>query len=183
MIPMRENQWWIAEPKGGGTPMWFCPACGKQYKHGIDHAKDLTHGQDLVFNYIVFLQFRLHDGMHTLCAMAQAPCTWLQNQIITLKLMLASYPRAMNKGAVAGILDMMTCSSDMFVAAMESFPKTSRKIVHPYHVGLGEYMEIKCDGIASLSSSAVGSHMDFLDMNQAYRNGMFWRQPEDLGRR
>jgi hypothetical protein len=144
----------------------------------------LTHGQDLVFNYIVFLQFRLHDGVHTLCAMAQAPCELLQNQIITLKLVLAGSPREMHKGAVAGILDMMTCSSDMFVAAMETFPKTSRNIVQPYHIGHGECLEIKCDGISSLCESDIGAEMNFLDMNQAHRNGMFgtkakiWRDDE-----
>ncbi len=25
------------------------------------------------FNYVIFIQFKLHDGLRTLCAMAQAP--------------------------------------------------------------------------------------------------------------
>ena len=84
-------------------------------------------------------------------------------------------------GAVAGVLDMMTCSSDMFVAAMDNLPKTSREIVHPYHVGLGDYLEITCDGITSLSSSALGSHMDFLDIQKAHRNGMFGTEAKIWG--
>jgi hypothetical protein len=79
---------------------------------------------------------------------------------------------------------MMTHSNDMFVAAMSTFPKTSKKIVHLYHVGLGECLAIKCDGITSLCEGDLSAEMNFLDMNQAYRDGMFganakiWRDDE-----
>jgi hypothetical protein len=63
----------------------------------------LVHGQDLVFNYVVFLQFKLHDGVHTLCAMAQAPSELLQNQIITLKLVLTGNDCEIHNGEVTGI--------------------------------------------------------------------------------
>ena len=45
-------------------------------------------------------------------------------------------------------------------------------------------MNITCDGITSLSQDNLGAEMNFLDMNQAYRNGMFgdnakiWRDDE-----
>jgi hypothetical protein len=123
MIPMRESQWWIGQPEGGGKPLWFCAACGKQYIHGIKESRDLVHGQDLLFNYIVFLQFELQGGVRTLCAMAKAPDDLLQNQINTLKLVLANSKRPLNLGAQLGIMDLMTLSNDMFVKAMKDFPK------------------------------------------------------------
>ena len=98
----------------------------------------MTFGQDLKFNYIIFIQFKLHDGLRTLCAMAQAPSELLPNQIITLKLVLMMAGRELHRGAVMSIADMMVNSNDMFVSSMDSFPKTKRKIVHPTHVGHGE---------------------------------------------
>ncbi len=151
MIPLRENQWWIAVVEGGTEQMWLCSACGGQYIHSMNPSRDLTHGQDLKLNYIIFIQFSLHDGLRTLCAMAQAPSELLQNQIITLKLVLANARRELHKGAVTSIVDMMIHSNDMFVAAMDTFPKASREIVHPKHFGHGECLNIMCDGITSLS--------------------------------
>ncbi len=64
---------------------------------------------------------------------------------------------------------------------MDSFPKASRKVVQPTHVGHGECLDIKCDGITSLNQSELGSEMNFLDMNQAYRNGMFGTEAKIWG--
>ncbi len=180
MIPLRESQWWIAEPAGGGRPRWLCAACGKQYIHTIKASKDLVHGQDLLFNYVVFLKYQLHNGVRTLCAMAQATHEMLQNQINTHKLVLANSKRPLHKGAQMSIMDLMTVRNYMFVAAMAEFPKTNRRIAHPYHVGVGECLRITCDGITSLSQDKLGAEMNFMDMNQAFRNGMFWGQTEDL---
>ena len=106
--------------------MWFCAACGGQYIHTINPSKDLTFGQDLKFNYIIFIQFKLHDGLRTLCAMAQAPSELLQNQLITLRLVLMFADRELHKGAVTSIVDMMINSNDKFVAAMYALPKTKK---------------------------------------------------------
>ncbi len=76
------------------------------------------------------------------------------------------------------LVDMMINSNDMFVSTMDSFPKTNRNIVRPTHVGHGECLSIKCDGITSLSQSELGSEMNFLDINLAYRNGMFGENPK-----
>ncbi len=78
--PLSKPRAAIAEPVGGGRPFWLCAACGRRYIHTINPSKDLVHGQDLAFNYIVFLQFKLGDGVRTLCAMAQAPSELLQTR-------------------------------------------------------------------------------------------------------
>ena len=115
MIPMRESQWMIGKADGGARRnMWFCAACGKQYTHGIRASKDHVNGQDLVFNYIVFLQLEVKGGVRTLCAMAVAPDEMLHNQINTLKLALANSRRPLHLGAQLGIMDLMTMSEDMF---------------------------------------------------------------------
>ena len=175
---MRENQWWIASIVGGSKPMWLCSACGGECIRNINPSKDLTFGQDLKFNYIIFIQFKLHDGLRTLCAMAQAPSELLQNQLITLKLVLMFADRELHKGAVTSIVDMMVNSKNKFVAAMDVFPKTKRTIVHPSHIGHGDSLSIMCDGITSLHQSELGSEMNFLDINLAYRNGMFGESPK-----
>ena len=106
--------------------MWLCAACGGQYIHTIKEKKDLVHGQDLLFNYIVFLQFELHSGVRALCAMTKALDEILQNQITTLKLVLANSKRPLHKGAQMRIMDLMTASNDMLVAAMAEFQKSAR---------------------------------------------------------
>ena len=60
MTPMRESQWMIGKATTTAkNSMWFCAACGQQYTHGIQASKDLVNGQDLAFNYIVFMQFEV----------------------------------------------------------------------------------------------------------------------------
>jgi hypothetical protein len=80
-------------------------------------------------------------------------------------------------GAVVAIADMMVDSNDKFVAAMEAFPKTKRTIVHPSHIGHGDALTIVCDGVTSLHQSELGAEMNFLDINAAFRNGMFGENP------
>ncbi len=96
-------------------------------------------------------------------------------------MVLANSKRPLHKGAQMSIMDLMTVSNDMFVAAMAEFPQINKRIVHPYHVGMGACVEIKCDGITSLSHDKLGAEMNFLDMNQAYRNGMFGDNPKIWG--
>ncbi len=98
-------------------------------------------------------------GVRTLCAMAEAPGEILQNQINTLKLVLASSKRPINLGAQLGIMDLMTMSNDMFEEAMKDFPKVKKTIQPPTHVGLGTLIEITCDGTTS-SRARPGPHGD-----------------------
>ncbi len=51
----------------------------------------------------------------------------------------------------------------------------------PYHVGLGTYIEITCDGITSLRADQVGTEMNFLDINKAHRDGYFGKEPRIWG--
>ena len=41
-------------------------------------------------NYVVFMQFELGKGVQTMCALAAAPSDYLQNIILTLKLVIAN---------------------------------------------------------------------------------------------
>jgi hypothetical protein len=43
----------------------------------------------------------------------------------------------------------------------------------PYHVGLGTYINTKCDGVTSLRPELVGTETNFLDVNKAHRDGYF----------
>ena len=56
--------------------MWFCPACGGEYKHAVaDVDGEDSKGKDLKFNYVIFMQFELGSGVQAMCAMAEAPTT------------------------------------------------------------------------------------------------------------
>mgnify|MGYP002811070842 CR=1 FL=1 len=86
--------------------------------------------------------------------------------------------REIHRGAVTSIAGMMVDSNNKFVAAMEAFPKTKRTIVHPSHIGHGDALSIVCDGVTSLHQSELGAEMNFLDINAAFRNGMFGEHPK-----
>ena len=81
------------------------------------------NGQDLAFNYIVFMQFEVKGGVRTLCAMAAAPDELLQSQLNTLKLVLSHSKRRIKLGAQLGIMDLVTTSNAMFEEAMNNFPQ------------------------------------------------------------
>ncbi len=65
LIPLRETQWLIgASGDGGKREMWFCPACGNEYRQSVKPMAVNTIGQDLAFNYVVFMQLEV-NGRHT----------------------------------------------------------------------------------------------------------------------
>ena len=134
-IPMKETQWVIGHSKEGTgkRAMWFCPACGREYKHRIHDRPEDDIGQDLNFNYVIFMQFEVKGGMHTFCAMAAAPGGYLNNLLGTLKLILANKKHSFNRGAQVAITDLMTVSNNMFVEAMKNFPKKTLVVKHPTH--------------------------------------------------
>ena len=87
-IPLKETQWLIAAAMlGAGVTMWFCPACGGQYTHALKDAGE-DRGQDLQFNYVIFMQIELGDGIQKMCAFAAAPNDHINNLLITRKLIL-----------------------------------------------------------------------------------------------
>ena len=185
-IPLKETSWFIttSEDGTGKKTKWNCSACGMEYKHAIKDGPEDSLGQDLKFNYVVFLQFRMKHGLHTFCAMAEAPCDYLNDILATLKLVLAYSKVKFNRGAQVAITDMMTASNDMFVEAMKGFPKVTLKVAKPVHHQHGEYIKIAGNGVESLSEKDIGTNMSFLDMNTALQKGFFgkdpvvWRDPE-----
>ena len=178
-IPLMETQWIITtsmEGTGKNTK-WNCPACGLEYKHAIKDTPEDSLGQDLKFNYVVFLQFEMKHGKHTFCAMAAAPCDFLNDILATLKLVLAYSKVKFNRGAQVAITDMMTASNEMFVEAMRGFPKVTLKVARPAHHAHGEYIKIAGNGVESLSEMDIGKDMSFLDMNTALKKGFFGKKP------
>ncbi len=77
--------------------MWFCPACGREYKQAIKTVALDSIGQDLAFNDVIFMQFEVKGGTQTMCAMAEAPSEMLQNLLTTLKLVLATVKHKINQ--------------------------------------------------------------------------------------
>ena len=133
------------------------------------------------FNYVVFMQFEMKQGMQTFCAMAAAPCDFLSNILTTLKLVLAFRRTRFNKGAQVAITDMMTLSNEMFLEAMKGFPKVTLKVKKPMHHSMGDYIKIVGNGLESLQEKDIGQEMSFLDMNTALRNGFFGKNPKIWG--
>ncbi len=182
MIPMRDTQWVTGTATATAkNSMWFCAGCGEQYPHAIRASKDLVSGQDLVFSYIVFLQFELKGGVRALCAMAEAPDDLLQSQITTLKMIMANSRRQLHVCAQLGIMDLMTMSNDMFEMAMKDFPKVKTTIMHPHHAGLGTSIVITRDGVTSLRPDQVGTDMNFMGMDKAHKDGYFGDSPRIWG--
>ena len=176
-IPLKETQWLIAAAMlGARLTMWFCLACGGQYTHALKDAGE-DRGQDLRFNYVIFMQIELGDGIQTMCAFAAAPNDHTNNLLITLKLVLGHNKHKIHPGTKAGLIDLMTVSNNMFVEAMKEFPKISQPTAEPCHVGLGKELTIISDGITSLTANDVGKNQTFLDINDARKNGMFGEEP------
>ena len=165
----------------GQNTKWYCPACGLEYKHAIKDGPEDSIGQDLRFSYVVFMQFEMKHGRHTFCAMAAAPCDFLNNILTTLKLVLAYSKIKFNKGAQVAITDMMTLSNEMFVEAMKGFPKVTLKIKKPVHHAQGDYIKIVGNGVESLQEKDIGQDLSFLDMNTALKNGFFGKKPKIWG--
>ena len=165
----------------GKHTKWFCPACGRECKHAIRDGPEDSIGQDLRFNYVVFMQFDMKQGKQTFCAMAAAPCDYLNNILTTLKLILAYRRSKFNKGAQVAITELMTLSNDMFVEAMKGFPKVTLKVRRPVHHAMGEYIKIVGNGVESLQEKDAGQDLSFLDMNAALRNGFFGESPKVWG--
>ena len=78
-------------------------------------------------------------------------------------------------------MDLMTTNNDMFEEAMKNYPKVKKTLQAPYHIGLGSYIDITCDGITSLRADQVGTEMSFLDINKAHRDGYFGKDPRIWG--
>ncbi len=119
----------------------------KQYTHAVKSDKDLVNGQDLAFNYIVFMQLEVKGGVRTLCAMTAAPYELLQSQVSTLKLVLANSKRTINLRAQLGIMYLMTTSNDLFEEAMKHFPKAKNTIQPQHHVRLDTVLEHQSHGL------------------------------------
>ena len=108
-----------------------------------------------------------------MCALAAAPSDYLQNLIITLKLVLAKRKHSVNPGSKVGILDMMTRSNDMFVEAMKGFPKCNKPIAKPYHHSIGHDLIIVTNALTSHAEDDVGKMQPFLDISKTKAMGMF----------
>ena len=103
--------------------MWFCPACGREYRQGIKTVALDSIGQDLALNYVIFLQLEVKGGTQTMYAMAEAPSELLQSLLTTLKLVLATVKHKIKPGAQVGIIDLMTVGNDMLMEAMKTLPQ------------------------------------------------------------
>ena len=88
--------------------MWLCPACGGEYTQKISDMPADSIGQDLNFNYVVFMQIEVMGGSQTMCAVAAAPWEYLNNLLTTLRLILAGAKHKIRPGAQVGIIDFMT---------------------------------------------------------------------------
>ena len=184
-IPPKETQWIIATSMDGTGKhtKWYCPACGLEYKHAIRDGPEDSIGQDLRFNYVVFMQFEMKHGRHTFCAMAAAPCDFLNNILTTLKLVLAYSKIKFNKGAQVAITDMMTLSNEMFVEAMKGFPKITLKIKKPVHHSMGEYIKIVGNGVESLQEKGHWPGLELPGHERGVAKRLLRKESEDLGRR
>jgi hypothetical protein len=154
--------------------MWLCGACGQEYKHSIAVGMPTDNrGQDLMFNYVAFITIPFGAGTKTLCAAARAPDDYLQAVISVLKCIAAVYPCELPRGIRAGMVDMMIRSNDMYEAMIEGFPKITKEIVRPCHVGWGTDLEIAGNGLINLCEADIGTTMTFLDMSAAMKQAFF----------
>ena len=80
-------------------------------------------------------------------------------------------------------MDLLSTSNYMFEEAMKSFPKVKKTVHAPNHIGLGNYINITCDGLTSLRADQFGTEMNFLDINKAHLDGYFGEAPRIWGDR
>ena len=82
-----------------------------------------------------FLSMPFGTKRNTLCAEALPPSTELSMQLLVLKLITATCDCDVKLGATANVLQLMVASNESFNIMLRGFPKITKAIVKPYHVG------------------------------------------------
>ena len=103
----------------------------------------------------------------TMCAKTTAPSEVHKAAILALKGITAASGVSGPAGSKAGLISLVTETNKRFDDMVgDLFPRTSRVILAPQHVGLCR-LEVKERGILSLNERDIGTIQIFYDINKA----------------